>query len=116
MDSRPGPPISLVSARDAFEATAEPKRSATRLRASAIGPTVNASGAASRTAVRAVSGTGDIRALTYRTASEGGVSKETVRQWMREAGLWRARRQRVEEVHRWRPRRERCGELVQWDT
>ncbi len=45
-----------------------------------------------------------------------GVSKETVRKWMREAGLWRARRERVEEIHRWRPRRERFGELVQWDT
>jgi transposase len=45
-----------------------------------------------------------------------GMSKETVRKWMREAGLWRARRERVEEIHQWRPRRERFGELVQWDT
>jgi len=44
------------------------------------------------------------------------VSKETVRKWMREAGLWRVKRQRVEEVHQWRRRRERFGELVQWDT
>jgi len=44
------------------------------------------------------------------------VSKETVRKWMQEAGLWRAQRQKVEHVHRWRPRRERFGELVQWDT
>src|ERR1700722_12420098 len=44
------------------------------------------------------------------------VSKETVRKWMREAGLWRARKQRVTEVHQWRERRERFGELVQWDT
>jgi transposase len=44
------------------------------------------------------------------------VSKETVRQWMRGAGLWRAHRQRVAEVHQWRMRRERYGELVQWDT
>jgi hypothetical protein len=36
-----------------------------------------------------------------------GVSKETVRKWMAEAGLWRARRQRVAEIHPWRPRRER---------
>ena len=35
---------------------------------------------------------------------------------MRQAGLWRARRQRMEEVHLFRPRRSRCGELVQWDT
>jgi hypothetical protein len=44
------------------------------------------------------------------------VSKETVRKWMREAGLWRSRKQRVAEVHMWRARRERYGELVQWDT
>src|SRR5947209_7706244 len=44
------------------------------------------------------------------------VSKETVRKWMREEGLWRTRRQPVEQIHMWRPRRERWGELVQWDT
>lgn len=44
------------------------------------------------------------------------VSKETLRQWMRKAGLWKAGRRRVVEVHQWRPRRSRCGELVQWDT
>jgi transposase-like protein len=44
------------------------------------------------------------------------VSKETLRRWMREAGLWTAGRRRVVEVHQWRPRRSRCGELVQWDT
>jgi transposase len=44
------------------------------------------------------------------------VSKETLRQWMVQAGLWKAGRQRVLEVHEWRPRRSRCGELVQWDT
>ena len=44
------------------------------------------------------------------------VSRETVRQWMRAAGLWRARKQRGEEVHLYRPRRSRRGELVQWDT
>jgi DNA-binding Lrp family transcriptional regulator len=44
------------------------------------------------------------------------VSKETVRQWMVKAGLWKADRRRVVEVHQWRPRRSRCGELVQWDT
>lgn len=43
-------------------------------------------------------------------------SRETVRHWMKEAGLWRAKRQRIEEVHLFRPRRSRCGELVQWDT
>ena len=43
-------------------------------------------------------------------------SKETIRQWMRRAGLWRASQQRVAEIHMWRARRERYGELVQWDT
>jgi transposase len=44
------------------------------------------------------------------------VSKETLRQWMAKAGLWKAGRRRVVEIHEWRPRRSRCGELVQWDT
>jgi len=33
-----------------------------------------------------------------------------------EAGLWRARGQKLEAVHMWRPRRSCRGELVQWDT
>jgi transposase len=44
------------------------------------------------------------------------VSRETVRGWMRSAGLWRAKKQRIQEAHLYRPRRSRCGELVQWDT
>jgi hypothetical protein len=44
------------------------------------------------------------------------VSRETVRQWMIGAKLWRARKQHVEKIHEWRPRRSRFGELVQWDT
>jgi transposase len=44
------------------------------------------------------------------------VSRETVRQWMTEAKLWRPRKQRIEKIHEWRPRRSRFGELVQWDT
>ncbi|MEQ8405253.1 MAG: ISNCY family transposase [Oceanicaulis sp.] len=42
------------------------------------------------------------------------VSRETVRQWMTEAGYWipRARRKTV---HQLRPRRERFGELIQID-
>lgn len=44
------------------------------------------------------------------------VSKETTRQWMREAGLWRSRKQRLVDIHVWRERRERFGEMVQWDT
>jgi len=44
------------------------------------------------------------------------VSRETVRAWMIEAGLWHPRRPRVTDIHLWRPRRSRLGELVQWDT
>lgn len=44
------------------------------------------------------------------------VSKETLRQWMIRAKLWRAKEQKVKAVHLWRPRRSRFGELVQWDT
>jgi transposase len=44
------------------------------------------------------------------------VSKETVRQWMIRAKLWRGKKARVQDVHAWRPRRSRFGELVQWDT
>src|ERR1035437_9949284 len=43
-------------------------------------------------------------------------SKETVRQWMIQGKLWRAKAEKVEQVHVWRPRRSRYGELVQWDT
>jgi transposase len=43
-------------------------------------------------------------------------SKETVRQWMMRAKLWRGRKAKVRDVHVWRPRRSRFGELVQWDT
>ena len=44
------------------------------------------------------------------------VGRETVRQWMIAAKLWRAQPKRVEKVHQWRPRRRRFGDLVQWDT
>jgi hypothetical protein len=43
-------------------------------------------------------------------------SRETVRQWMLRAGIWKKRKQRLEEVHVWRTRRSCFGELVQWDT
>ena len=43
-------------------------------------------------------------------------SKETVRQWMMRAKLWRGKKAEVRQVHIWRPRRSRFGELVQWDT
>jgi hypothetical protein len=44
------------------------------------------------------------------------VGKETLRKWLRAAGLWKARRARVERIHQWRRRRARWGELLQWDT
>jgi transposase len=51
-------------------------------------------------------------------ASKHGIeaSKETVRQWMMRAKLWRGKKAKIKDVHTWRPRRSRCGELVQWDT
>jgi hypothetical protein len=51
-------------------------------------------------------------------ASKHGIhaGRETVRNWMVEGKLWRARRQRIDKIHQWRPRRSRVGELVQWDT
>jgi hypothetical protein len=44
------------------------------------------------------------------------IGRETLRQIMIAAGLWRSRAQKVEAVHQWRPRRSCRGELVQWDT
>jgi transposase len=44
------------------------------------------------------------------------VSKETLRKWLIEAGIWTAKPQRAKQVHVWRPRRSCRGELVQWDT
>jgi hypothetical protein len=43
------------------------------------------------------------------------VSRETLRGWMVEDGLWKVRRP-AREVHLWRPRRSCAGELVQMDT
>jgi transposase len=43
-------------------------------------------------------------------------SRETVRQWMMRAKLWRGKKQKAKQVHTWRARRSRFGELVQWDT
>src|ERR1700687_3950292 len=62
-------------------------------------------------------GFGPTLACEYLAKKHGiEVSRETVRQWMIQAKLWRARQQRVEKIHEWRPRRSRFGELVQWDT
>jgi hypothetical protein len=44
------------------------------------------------------------------------VSRETLRQWMMRAEIWKRRKQRIEAVHVWRRRKSSFGELVQWDT
>lgn len=44
------------------------------------------------------------------------VSRETLRKWMVQAGVWRARRERVKTVHVWRERRACFGELVMQDS
>jgi hypothetical protein len=44
------------------------------------------------------------------------VSRETLRGWMSQAGLWCPRRQKVAAVHLWRERRAAFGELVLLDT
>ncbi|HKC71026.1 MAG TPA: ISNCY family transposase [Terriglobales bacterium] len=74
-----------------------------------------------REAVRRVKGKyadfGPTLAAEYLAEREGiRVSKETLRKWMMEAGVWQSRARRVESVHGWRPRRSCWGELVQWDT
>src|SRR5450631_3609997 len=55
-------------------------------------------------------------ATEHLAKQEMEVSRETVRNWMIGAKLWRPRCQRLEKAHQWRPRRSRYGELVQWDT
>lgn len=44
------------------------------------------------------------------------VSKETVRGWMIEGGLWESHSRKLKNAHPWRPRRSCFGELTQWDT
>jgi len=44
------------------------------------------------------------------------VSRETLRKWMCEAGLWRVRPQQTQAVHVWRERRACFGELVIQDS
>jgi len=62
-------------------------------------------------------GFGPTLAAEYLAQKHGiEASKETVRQWMMGAKLWRGKKAKVGEVHAWRPRRSRFGELVQWDT
>lgn len=62
-------------------------------------------------------GFGPTLAAEYLSQKHGiEASKETVRQWMIRAKLWRGKKAQVKQVHVWRPRRSRFGELVQWDT
>jgi hypothetical protein len=62
-------------------------------------------------------GFGPTLAAEYLSRKHGiEASKETVRQWMMRAKLWRGKKAKVRDVHVWRPRRTRFGELVQWDT
>lgn len=50
-------------------------------------------------------------------AQEGmALSRETLRNWMSQAGFWRPRRQRVKTIHVWRERRASFGELVMQDS
>ena len=66
---------------------------------------------------REYAGFGPTLATEYLASDQGlKVSRETVRKWMLQAGLWERRKQRVLEVHVWRPRRSCVGELVQWDS
>ncbi|TIS94230.1 ISNCY family transposase, partial [Mesorhizobium sp.] len=44
-----------------------------------------------------------------------GVSKETLRKWMTEAGIWTLRRERKRRLHQPRGRRDCLGEMVQID-
>jgi len=75
-----------------------------------------------REAVRILSasvyeGFGPTLACEYLAKRHGiEASKETVRQWMMRAKLWRGKKAKVGQAHIWRPRRSRFGELVQWDT
>jgi transposase len=40
------------------------------------------------------------------------IGRESLRQLMKQAGLWRSRKQQIEVIHEWRPRRSSRGEMV----
>ncbi|HET9177550.1 MAG TPA: ISNCY family transposase [Terriglobia bacterium] len=66
---------------------------------------------------REYAGFGPTLAAEYLGEKHGVVmSKESVRQILMEAGVWKRKRRRVEPVHVWRARRPCCGEMVQWDS
>ncbi|MDR2189614.1 MAG: ISNCY family transposase [Azonexus sp.] len=58
---------------------------------------------------------GPTLAVEYLRGEGLGVSKETLRRWLLEAGLWQASKGRRQRLHPPRPRRSRLGELVQID-
>ena len=59
---------------------------------------------------------GPTLACEYLAARHGYTgSTETLRGWMMQAGLWKAKRSRVRRIHSPRERRSRLGELVQID-
>ena len=43
------------------------------------------------------------------------ISRETVRSWLIEAGIWKTKRKKEQRVHQRRKRRSRFGELIQGD-
>ena len=60
---------------------------------------------------------GPTLACEYLAQQHGLVlSRETLRQLLVEAGLWKPQPRKPPEVHQWRPRRSCAGELLQWDT
>ena len=59
---------------------------------------------------------GPTLAAEHLASDDLAVSRETLRRWMAEAGLWQPRRRRLQHVHVWRERRACFGELVMWDT
>jgi hypothetical protein len=61
-------------------------------------------------------GFGPTLASEHLTTQGVPVSRETLRGWMSEAGLWRARARRRKAVHVWRPRRAAFGELLLMDS
>jgi hypothetical protein len=61
-------------------------------------------------------GFGPTLAAEHLARSGMAVSRETLRNWMSVAGLWRPRSRRVKAVHVWRPRRTAFGELVMMDS
>jgi hypothetical protein len=61
-------------------------------------------------------GFGPTLASEHLAKQQLALSRETLRKWMIQAGLWKPRRQRIEAVHVWRQRRAAFGELVMMDS